>query len=106
MGSNADDRGMQWMFAHTGNSGMMTNLPPNAEACVDRWYEGGGAFTASSRHQGGAHVLMGDGAVKFITDSIEAGNRSAPRVNAGDQSPYGLWGALGTRASSEQVTVP
>jgi prepilin-type processing-associated H-X9-DG protein len=63
----------------------------------------------SSRHNGGAHVLMADGAVKFVTDSIEAGNSRAGMVfNGGtggqrpdSRSPYGLWGALGTRGSSE-----
>lgn len=94
------------MFAHTGNTGVMTNLSPNKEVCVRRWYEGGGSFTVSSRHQGGAHVLMGDGAVTFITDSIDAGNSRAPAVNAGDASPYGLWGALGTRGNKETVSLP
>ena len=69
--------------------------------------------SASSRHQGGAHVLMGDGAVIFMTDSVEAGNSRNPMVYLngtpanlnvpGAQSPYGLWGALGTRASSETI---
>ena len=60
---------------------------------------------------------MSDGAVIFITDSIEAGDDRAPTVycaaltaetdsasQAGIQSPYGLWGALGTRASGETIT--
>uniref|UniRef100_UPI003563BA8C DUF1559 family PulG-like putative transporter n=1 Tax=Novipirellula sp. TaxID=2795430 RepID=UPI003563BA8C len=72
--------------------------------------------TPSSRHQGGCHILMGDGAVKFITDSIEAGSsrntggggamvRLGGTGNAapGQQSPYGLWGSLGTRASKEVI---
>jgi hypothetical protein len=54
---------------------------------------------------------MGDGAVVFITDSIEAGNQQAPQIAyhgnprtvAGAQSPYGLWGALGTRACKEKI---
>jgi hypothetical protein len=55
---------------------------------------------------------MGDGAVIFITDSIEAGNSRAPspyyrnamnQSGVGEQSPYGLWGALGTRASKETI---
>ena len=67
----------------------------------------------SSRHQGGAHVLMGDGAVVFITDSIEAGDSHHPVVHRsgtaalgnvkGSKSPFGLWGALGSRASKETV---
>ena len=54
---------------------------------------------------------MGDGAVIFMTDSVEAGNSSNPTVqfgqtglNApGQKSPFGLWGALGTRANAETV---
>ena len=54
---------------------------------------------------------MGDGAVKFITDSIEAGDQNSPTPYntdndttapvAGAMSPFGLWGALGTRAGKE-----
>jgi len=66
-----------------------------------------GTLPPGSRHQGGCHVLMGDGAVKFITDSIEAGNQSSATINgsgnAGKPSPYGLWGSLGTRACKEVI---
>ena len=73
-----------------------------------------GIVPPSSRHQGGAHILMGDGAVVFMTDSVEAGNSRAPtvwRINGmresatppGSPSPYGLWGALGTAASKEPI---
>ena len=55
-------------------------------------------------------MLMGDGAVVFITDSIESGNAASPGVSLepgftgpGSKSPYGLWGALGSRASKEVV---
>ncbi len=75
-----------------------------------------GYLPAGSRHQGGCHVLMADGAVKFITDSIEAGSQNAFPVFAGgnrtiaadgytnspgSKSPYGIWGAIGTRGSKE-----
>jgi hypothetical protein len=47
---------------------------------------------------------MGDGAVIFITDSIEAGDpSSSARLAAGIKSPFGLWGSLGTRASGETI---
>ena len=73
------------------------------------WTWGGeGTMPPSSRHQGGVHVLMGDGAVVFITDSIEAGDSRAQSVyywgqRPGLASPYGLWGAMGTRASKETI---
>ncbi|MBB3206862.1 prepilin-type processing-associated H-X9-DG protein [Rhodopirellula rubra] len=72
-----------------------------------------GICPPSSRHQGGCHVLMTDGAVKFITDSIEVGNSASGHVGIhgartdletpGSQSPFGLWGALGTHASKEII---
>ena len=48
---------------------------------------------------------MGDGAVKFITDSIEAGSKTQAPAGPGERSTYGLWGALGTRASKEVIDV-
>ncbi len=63
-----------------------------------------------------AHVLMGDGAVIFMTDSVEAGDATLPTVCVqrggnsfpissipGSASNYGLWGALGTRDSQETI---
>lgn len=101
-------RGYKWADFLPIYTGCMTILSPNREVCGA--YNAPGttlAATMSSRHQGGVHVLMGDGAVKFVTDSIEAGNQQArnigPNNNPGAESPYGLWGALGTRASKEVI---
>jgi len=112
-------RGYTWANARGFDSMMNTILPPNREYCVAAGAAAPGTWTAGSRHQGGAHVLMADGAVKFITDSIEAGDSTFPTVYVnvggvsssavnplsvpGMQSPYGLWGALGTRASRETI---
>jgi prepilin-type N-terminal cleavage/methylation domain-containing protein/prepilin-type processing-associated H-X9-DG protein len=104
-------RGYRWASGALPFSTVNTILPPNSELCMAFGATGNGMCPPSSRHQGGAHVLMTDGAVKFITDSIEAGNSSSPTVTttagglpAGVQSPYGLWGALGTKASSEVIS--
>ena len=61
---------------------MTTILPPNSEICRNT---SGQEYVLppGSLHQGGCHVLMGDGAVKFITDSIEAGNARSPMVYDG-----------------------
>jgi prepilin-type N-terminal cleavage/methylation domain-containing protein/prepilin-type processing-associated H-X9-DG protein len=116
-------RGFKWASASCAHTGFQAILPPNKEICTDQNPNGNAGinkdalFGASSRHQGGAHVLMADGAVKFITDSIEAGdsNNGTVRQNgsptpepsfptiAGSQSPFGLWGALGTRANKEVI---
>ncbi len=103
-------RGYKWAMGR-GIWGFLTIVsPPNSVLCTT---VGGNAFSdglypASSRHQGGCHVLMGDGAIKFITDSIEAGDQTSAHVGSGAgmlapgrESPFGLWGALGTRAAKE-----
>ncbi|MCM2370134.1 DUF1559 domain-containing protein [Aporhodopirellula aestuarii] len=105
-------RGYQWAMSRECQTGMRTILPPNSEMCTNKDHNETNYGSAASRHQGGAHVLMSDGAVKFITDSIEAGNSSAGGVYnggtgtraAGSASPYGLWGALGTRANKEVIS--
>ncbi len=97
------------MWAHWQYASTQTNmiLPPNSEMCGGAWQDANGVASVSSRHQGGAHVLMGDGAVIFMTNSVEAGDSRAPSVSLwttpGAQSPYGLWGSLGTRASAEVI---
>jgi hypothetical protein len=112
MMQNRDGRGMNWAWAAFGMTGFNTIRPPNSEACFNGWYDGPGLVPASSRHQGGAHVLMGDGAVIFMTDSVEAGDQKSPCIGSwngsayyrvGKASPYGLWGALGSRAAKEKI---
>ncbi|MCM2370233.1 DUF1559 domain-containing protein [Aporhodopirellula aestuarii] len=112
-------RGYRWASGFPVFSQINTLSPPNTAVCfqaaneqgTNNVYNRSGVFSASSRHQGGCHVLMGDGAVKFITDSIEAGNQNATPVAQlgtgvsapGSRSPYGLWGSLGTRAAKETI---
>jgi prepilin-type N-terminal cleavage/methylation domain-containing protein/prepilin-type processing-associated H-X9-DG protein len=118
---NERRRGFKWAAGLATYSGFQTILAPNSISCIHErgsspgagvWYDG--VLSASSRHQGGVHVLMGDGAVKFITDSIDAGSSTHATVRGagigaeptlptvpGSPSPFGLWGALGTRANKE-----
>ena len=111
-----DARGMSWANFRHSSTAMFTILPPNSENCVGVWIDAAGTMPTASRHQGGAHVLMSDGAVVFMTSSIEAGNRRAGGIRRnppggavarqpGSPSPYGLWGALGTKASSETASL-
>ncbi len=105
-------RGFRWASSGTSFSVCNTILPPNRELCLDGLTaETDGIASVSSRHQGGAHVLMGDGAVRFVTESIEAGSAhdgnvwsgGAGESAPGSESPYGLWGAMGTRAGRETI---
>ncbi len=105
-------RGMNWAWGAMTMTGMHTIRPPNSEMCEAHWYDNVGTCPPSSRHQGGCHILMADGAVQFITDSVESGDQKAPVIganiggpphNRGKKSPYGLWGALGSRAAKETI---
>jgi prepilin-type N-terminal cleavage/methylation domain-containing protein/prepilin-type processing-associated H-X9-DG protein len=108
---DAQGRGFRWADFWIGCSGMHNILPPNAEICGGNNPGQTGVFPPSSRHQGGCHVLMGDGAVIFMTDSVEAGDSRSGMVwlngtgaqAKGQMSPYGLWGAMGTKASKEKI---
>jgi prepilin-type processing-associated H-X9-DG protein len=103
--------GHRWADGHFLHSGFNTCVPPNGPSC-DHSLQSTGNFnansgfnTAGSQHRGGCHVLMCDGAVKFVTENIESGNQNARSIHDGNlpgsESPYGLWGALGTRNGSE-----
>lgn len=46
------------------------------------------------------NVVLADGSVRFISENINTGNLAAPSVNSGP-SPYGVWGALGTKSGGE-----
>ncbi|MFG0286586.1 MAG: DUF1559 domain-containing protein [Rhodopirellula sp. JB044] len=109
-------RGYMWAVGEPLQTSFTTIKAPNSELCIIDGNPGSEIMaSASSRHQGGAHVLMGDGAVKFITDSIDTGshngmvfwdhatNRPGAPTVPGSPSPFGLWGALGTRASKEVI---
>ncbi len=109
IGDAEQRRGYKWAAGRPLYAQINTILPPNSEICIDNTYHGNSMIAPpSSRHQGGCHVLMGDGAVKFVTDSIEAGDNTRGQVYEGNtvdppgsKSPFGLWGSLGTRASKE-----
>ena len=101
-------------------------VPPNGGSCAasvagvvavtytNTAAETNGFYTPSSRHTGGVQVLMGDGTVRFVNEtlnSVSSCNNTVPGLAAtssavgtcNGQSPYGIWGALGTMASGETV---
>lgn len=90
-----------------------TILPPNTALCLigsPAWQGGGGHYgpgiwTPTSDHPAGVNVTLGDGSVRFITNSVDTGNLAviAPSPTLRGPSPYGVWGALGTKAGGEVI---
>ena len=90
-----------------------TMLRPNSAVCVNRnsattydWQWG--IIPPRSRHPGGVQVVFGDGAVAWVSDTIDNGTADASG-NQGSAGPSGasiagVWGGLGTR-NDGQVTV-
>lgn len=92
--------GSRWSQGRSVFVGFNTMVPPNGPMC-------GGYNTPRSRHPGGVQSLMADGAVWFVSDYIDCGNQAAAQpTSLTAASPYGVWGALGSRSGGELPVLP
>ena len=97
-------RGQRWADGRVMPSGFTTVLPPNSPTCsYADGDQGWGCASAQSNHSGGVNAAMLDGSVRFISETIDAGNASSYCVSSG-KSPYGVWGAMGSINGGETVT--
>lgn len=100
-----------WYFSGSLQDTLITGFfPPNAFRKVDSLFPAG----ASSLHPGGLNLLMGDGSVRFIADSVntwpydsESGEPVGAIRDPGGYWKYtpspGVWQALSTRAGGEVI---
>jgi prepilin-type N-terminal cleavage/methylation domain-containing protein/prepilin-type processing-associated H-X9-DG protein len=101
--NGTDFRGMVWNNVHMSTL-IVTVRPPNSTApdlcgwvcgnpsyapCTGQQYSGG-IIAPRSKHSGGAQVAMADGAVIFVTDSVDTS----------------IFQAIGTKASGEVASAP
>lgn len=88
--------------------GFATMVGPNGPSC--QWGGGDGSEhmgTLSSFHPGGGNVGMADGSVRFINQNIDVGNQAQDdSQNRTGRSPWGVWGALGSRGGGETASAP
>jgi prepilin-type processing-associated H-X9-DG protein len=102
--------GVLYMDGQAERVAFNTVLPPNAPSCTDEVSTccadaTNAILPPSSRHPGGAMGLMGDGSCRFFSSTIDTGNLNAVSLSgAGGASPYGVWGALGSKAGGEATS--
>jgi hypothetical protein len=119
---DGDNRGEDTMPGRAWMSGVFFTgyfhaiLPPNSPSCT-QGQEGywGNNMAASSFHTGGVNVGMSDGAVRFVSETIDCGRIDQSSCDfRGDwsnspysgRSPYGVWGSVGSRRGGESATLP
>ena len=106
--------GARWTDGQAERVGFNTVLAPNSPAC-------GGTNTnadnsdvvlpPTSGHPGGVNTAFCDGSTRFIANTIDTGNTATVQSGGATigsssrtPSPYGVWGALGTKATGDQVS--
>lgn len=98
-------RGTRWLDGAPIFTAITTILGPNKMLCLS--LNGGeddtdGIFEPASQHVGGVQVLMGDGAVRFVSENIDTGDSTGANTTAGP-SKFGVWGALGSVNGGETI---
>ncbi len=103
--------GTCWTDGEVQRTGFNTVLPPNAPNCAADSDPNADSSSVlippSSRHPGGVNLLLSDASVRFISETIDTGNLgAAPPTGLTGTSPYGVWGALGSKSGGESVAAP
>ncbi len=89
-------RGVRPLDGRYAMSGFTAVLPPNAPSCTPNDHSAGWAiYSASSEHTGGVNVLLFDGSVTFVSETVDTGTLTSAQ-NLSGISPYGVWGAYGS----------
>ena len=97
--------GGRWTDSEKNFTSFYTAAPPNFPRCARDDNSNNNCLPASSYHTSGANIAMMDGSVRFVSDSIDAGDPTVAMslANATGASIRGVWGAMGSIAGGESV---
>ena len=99
--------GYKWTDGQAEQVAFNTVLPPNAPSCIHNANAAADGINTvlppNSNHPGGVVTLRADGSTGFTTDTIDSGDLSKRDVTSG-KSPYGVWGALGSKSGGEVIS--
>jgi len=76
-GNHHSHTGREWMNGDGSQTVFNTYNTPNSknvdchECTGCGWYDSDGVWSARSKHTGGAQVLLGDGAVRFVSENLD-----------------------------------
>ena len=110
--TNVGGKGRLWASGQQMQTHFFTILPPNSPTCragAEEW----SLNAASSYHTGGVSVCTVDGAVRFVSDTVDCGTQTAPLGPSGTTnarnyngpSTFGVWGGLGSIDGGESVSL-
>jgi len=102
-GAHVDTRRGVFIFdGRVASSGFTTIVPPNGPSCSALAGETHGIYPPTSYHPGGVNGAFGDASVRWISDTIDTSKLTVASIQTADgPSPFGVWGALGTRQGGE-----
>ena len=109
VGNHDHPRGGNWLETLAAQTGFHTIIPPNGPSCNKESTEAirVGILAPTSHHSDGVNVGMADGAVRFVTDSVDTGGLPMTRTGTylQGESRFGVWGAMGTPNGGESRTL-
>ena len=107
VGSASNRAAQRWSDRVPPFCAFSTVLPPNSASCWTGTNENTNESltSATSYHPGGVNVILADASVRFIPETIDSGDLTLPEVTSGE-SPYGVWGALGSISGGESRQLP
>ncbi len=95
--------GYMYVDGHYMHTGCHTVISPNGPACQYRSNRDIGMYTPTSNHPGGVNATLADGAVRFVSETVDIGTADVAAKSG--PSTFGVWGAMGSANGGESTSL-